>query len=258
MPRIARKRSYTNVYHIILRGINKQDIFYEDLDRKKFIKELINVKENCKFDLYAYCLMDNHVHLLIRDYDSNINKIMQSLTIRYAIYFNKKYERVGHLFSNRYNSKPVETDSYFIRLQRYIHQNPEKAFIEKTERYKWSSYNAYIKGSSFVDIEFFLEMLSQNKETARYEFKRINRRLINLDTVEDIMEYEIVKNISDTELRKIIESKIGKENLQKLNIYNSKMRNEILRQIREITGVSNIQLSRVLGVNRKMIDRLKK
>ena len=236
MPRSARKLSNTDVYHIILRGINKQDIFYDDMDRKKFSK----------------------VHLLIKDNELNICKILQSLTIRYAIYFNIKHERVGHLFSNRYNSRPVENERYFISLQRYIHQNPEKAGIEKTENYKWSSYNAYINGSNFVNVDFLLNMLSNDYYTAINQFKIMNSKILELDTIDDIHEYEMVNKVADSDIRKIIELKIGKEKLNSLNIYNKKVRDEILFEILQIKGVSNIQLSRVIGINRKLLDRLKK
>lgn len=257
MPRLARQKSYTDVYHIILRGINKQDIFFDDTDRWKFSKELKRCKEKYKFEIFAYCLMDNHVHLMIKDNEKQINKIMQSIAISYAIYFNKRHERVGHLFSNRYNSRVVENQNYLLNLQRYIHQNPEKAGIEKTDKYKWSSYNEYIYGSNLVDTEFILDMLSSNHVDAIQDFKRINLRLVTLDSADDILEYEMVTGISDEEVRKLIELKIGKEKFQDINNYNAKIRNEILKQILEIKGISNRQISRVIGIHRKILDRLK-
>lgn len=257
MPRIARQKSYTNVYHIILRGINKQDIFFEDIDRWKFLKELKESKEKYKFEIYAYCLMDNHVHLMIKDNQEQINKIMQSIAISYAIYFNKRYDRIGHLFSNRYNSRAVENQYYLLNLQRYIHQNPEKAGIEKTNRYKWSSYNDYVKGSKFVETKFILNMLSDNYKDAIKQFKIMNLKQVVLDNVQDVLEYEMQTRIGDKELRRLIELKIGKENLQNINKYNTKLRNEILKQILEIKGISNRQISRVIGIHRKILDRVK-
>ena len=98
MPRIARMYSELKVYHIIIRGIDKQDIFLDTYDKDKFLKIIDDTKEKYNYEVYAYCLMDNHVHLIIYDKDEMISKIMQSIEIRYVSYFNVKYDRVGHLF----------------------------------------------------------------------------------------------------------------------------------------------------------------
>ena len=108
MPRIARVKSQSKIYHIMIRGINKQDIFYDKHDYLKFLKELKNTKEKYGYEIYAYCLMPNHVHLEIRDIKDCLENIMRSLEISYSSYFNKRYERVGHVFQDRYLSKNVE------------------------------------------------------------------------------------------------------------------------------------------------------
>ena len=105
MPRSARETSNTKVYHIILRGNVKQDIFYDEQDYRKFIKEIKETKEKYQYILYSYCLMPNHVHMVLYDKNESLSKIMQSLEISYSKYFCKKYEKVGHLFQNRFLSK---------------------------------------------------------------------------------------------------------------------------------------------------------
>ena len=141
MPRGARKTSSTDIYHVMLRGINRQDIFEEDEDKKIFlwiIRECIKVS-GC--DIYAYCLMSNHVHILIRTKTESIGVIMKRIGTRYVLYFNEKYGRVGHLFQDRFKSEPIETDEYFLTVLRYIHQNPLKAnMCKKLEDYAYSSY----------------------------------------------------------------------------------------------------------------------
>ncbi len=136
MPRINRQFSNTKVYHIILRGIDKQDIFLEEMDYKVIIKILKELQEKYQYEIYAYCLMNNHIHLVIYDIDNQLSRIMQSIGIKYSKYFNKKYERAGHLFQNRFLSKNVEDREYFKCLCRYIHKNPQKAQISKTEEYE--------------------------------------------------------------------------------------------------------------------------
>ncbi len=135
MPRMARQKSSTKVYHVILRGNAKQDIFLDQQDFSKFMKEICRTKESYLYELYAYCLMTNHVHLTIYDKMDELSKILQSLTISFSSYWNKKYERIGHVFQNRFSSRNVETAEYLINLCRYIHQNPNKAGIADMENY---------------------------------------------------------------------------------------------------------------------------
>lgn len=102
MPRISRQYSNTKVYHIIVRGIDKQDIFLVDKAKNKFFKILRETKEKYTFEVYSsYCLMYNHVYIVIYYKENQLSKLMQSLEIRYSIYFNKRYNRIGHLFRNR-------------------------------------------------------------------------------------------------------------------------------------------------------------
>jgi len=152
MSRVARVKSSTKVYHVILRGNGKQDIFLDDEDKGKFLKEIKNTKEKYGYELYTYCLMTNHVHLVMFDKEEKLSKIMQSLEVAYSSYFSKKYEKVGHLFQNRFLSKPVETREYLMQVCRYIHQNPVKAGISKVDDYNWSSYKEYITQSN-IQVE---------------------------------------------------------------------------------------------------------
>ena len=136
MPRKSRKKSETQIYHVILRGNNRQDIFYNDADRLFMLNRIEKYSEQTCIELYAYCLMDNHIHLLVGKANPNLSKFVQKLATSYAMYFNRKYDRCGHLFHGRFKSEPVETDEYFQTVFRYILQNPEKAHICKFFQYK--------------------------------------------------------------------------------------------------------------------------
>ena len=128
MSRVSRKKSKTGIYHIMLRGIDKRNIFLDNEDRKKFIEKLKIARETAGFRLHGYCLMDNHVHLLIEE-NEEIGTSIKRITVGYVQWHNNKHERTGHLFQNRYLSEPVETDAYLLTVLRYIHQNPVKAKI---------------------------------------------------------------------------------------------------------------------------------
>jgi len=140
MPRQARKRSSTGIYHIMLRGIDKRNIFLDNEDRMKFIEKIKKAMVVGKFEVFGYCFMDNHIHMLIKE-DEEIGTSIKRITVGYVRWHNNKHERTGHLFQNRYMSESVETECYLLTVLRYIHQNPVKAgMVEKAEDYKWSSY----------------------------------------------------------------------------------------------------------------------
>lgn len=158
MSRSARKRSATGVYHVMLRGINRQEIFKDDEDYRRFLRTLTDCKHISGFDLYAYCLMPNHIHLLIREKGEPLELIVKRIGSRFVWWYNLKYERVGHLFQDRYKSEPVEDDSYFLTVLRYIMQNPMKAGMEETlGSWPWSSYAHYDGGEDFITDTAFAD-----------------------------------------------------------------------------------------------------
>ena len=144
----------------MLRGINKQNIFFSENDYLRMMQILADapfekdpltgtVTTDNLCTIYAYCILDNHVHILIREGEMKISDLMQSIELRYALYYNKRYERVGHLFQGRFESEPVNDSPYFFTLLRYIHRNPVKALEAKTpEEYPYSSWNEYVNHPS--------------------------------------------------------------------------------------------------------------
>lgn len=248
MARQARKRSNTGIYHVMLRGIDKRDIFLDDEDKEKFIKVLIKAKESGKFEMLGYCLMDNHVHILIKE-DEELGTSIKRITVGYVGWHNNKYERTGHLFQNRYKSEPVETEDYLITVLRYIHQNPVKAGItNKPEDYKWSSYKQYLLAyqghSSFIDTELI-----------RTYFKTIEgfSSYMNIINNDECLEYREVKKYNDDTYRKIIIKKYKIGDITKLS---NEEKNEIIIKIYNETDISIRQLSRILGIGKAVVERI--
>lgn len=258
MPRVARNYSEIKVYHITIRGIDKQNIFFDDDDRCKFMDIIKETKEKFNYEIYSYCLMDNHVHFVIYDKNQKISKIMQSIQISYAFYFNKKYERVGHLFQNRFFSKEVEDREYLKMVCRYIHQNPLKAGIAKTEEYKWSSYQAYIKPNKLVDTKLLLSVFSENVDIARNEFIKfhnVDSDSNNEEKIRNIFEYELCEKMTDDEIEKYICEILHIQKINDVLQYSVEIRNEKLSKLQCLKNIPLTQLSRVIGINRKMIER---
>jgi len=247
MPRLAREKSNSEIYHVMLRGLDKRDIFLEKTDYQRFLKAIQKAKEKSAFDIYAYCLMTNHVHILIKSESEDVGDVLRRIAVSYAMYHNYKYGRIGHLFQNRFKSEPVGNDRQFLSVLRYIHQNPLKAgLVSNLASYPWSSYFEYI-GSDEMNIV--------NTSFALNQFSSINS-FINfiMDNNEDAyMEHEIRSVYSDKNLLEIISSISDINKMHEMNISN---RNKELRKIRERTKASNRQLSRVLNIGRGILDRV--
>lgn len=254
MPRIARKCSITKVYHIILRGNDRQDIFFEEQDYRKFLKTINITKEKYKYELYAYCLMTNHVHLIIYDKNNQLSKIMQSIEISYSSYFAKKYSKNGHLFQNRFLSKNVESQGYLYRLCRYIHQNPLKAGISSVENYRWSSYKEFISNEKLINSELILSMFGQTKSEAIEQFILFHNYIT--DEINEEVEYEGLSKLTDEQVKKKIKKLLDLEDISEIHTYDRKTRNRKICLLKEIRGTSKIQLARILGMNKKMLERI--
>ncbi len=174
MPREAREKSESGIYHLMLRGINKQNIFEEE-DRKRFLETLGYYEKTSNYMLYGFCLMDNHIHLLIKEQEESISQIIKRISGSYVYWYNQKYERCGHLFQERYKSEVVETEAYFLVGLRYIHQNPLKAGIAKNvSKYLWSSYHDYTGNPGISDIDLALDIFSDERAKAVELFKDYN------------------------------------------------------------------------------------
>ncbi|MDD4980058.1 MAG: transposase [Candidatus Omnitrophica bacterium] len=153
MPRTARITIENSCYHIITRGNQKQSVFRNPQDYEKYLNILIKYKRRYKFKLYCFCLMPNHVHLIIEvENPFLLNKIMRGLNLSYTLYFNYRYKTVGHLWQDRYKSKIIHKDGYFLACINYIETNPLRASITANiNGYRWSSYVFRLKNSLFLD-----------------------------------------------------------------------------------------------------------
>lgn len=250
MPRTEREKSKTGIYHIMLRGINQQQIFEETEDYDKFIEVLKKCKEISGFELYAYCLMGNHVHLLLKEHEEDIGQIIKRIGSRFVYWYNVKYQRVGHLFQDRFKSEPVQDQKYFNTVLIYIHRNPVKANIcEFPKEYIHSSYHEYVDKADIVDTDFVLRRWSIE------EFIQNNdRELPGECKCLDVTENSIIR-VTD-EAAKIIIKKISKcESTAEFQNLEFKQRDKFLKKLKE-KGLSIRQISRLTGVSYYTIQKV--
>ena len=152
MPRHARQLAESGIYHVMLRGVNRDAIFLDDEDCLRFLLALGQAKDASGCSVLAYCLMPNHAHLVLRTREEPIGVVIKRLGVRYAGWFNRKYGRIGHLFQDRFKSLPVEDDAYFVTLLRYVWNNPvEAGLVALPEEYIWSSRRLLGRESPLVD-----------------------------------------------------------------------------------------------------------
>lgn len=244
MPRIRRALSSTGIYHIMLRGINQQNIFVENTDNEKFIDILGDYQKEIGYEIYAYCLMGNHVHLLMKEGNEGIGNTMKRIGVSYVYWYNWQYNRKGHLFQDRYKSEPVEDDTYFLTVLRYIHQNPVKAgLVSDVRDYKWSSYKEYIEQQKLIKPNFVLEMFGKKKNEALTRFRSFHLEA-NDDQCLDIAVER--KTLSDTEIRQLV---LDKYNVELAKLHDLKLEDQdvILEYLKSKEGVSLRQLSRMTG-----------
>ncbi len=247
MSRKARKRAESGIYHAMLRGIDRQQIFEDSEDCLQFLEIIKECRELCGFELYAYCLMGNHAHLLIKVCHNNLDEIFKRIAGKYVYWYNVKYQRIGPLFHDRFKSEPVENDSYFLTVLRYIHQNPTKAKLCKNVAdYPYSSYGEYLSGSRWVDTDFALKMLSIE------EFVQYN----NATNSDKCMELSAPQRaaVTDSQAKEII-AKISRcSSVTEFQRLEEKNKIRFLQKI-HTKGVSIRQLNRLTGISKGMVEK---
>ncbi|WP_164215837.1 transposase [Virgibacillus sp. YIM 98842] len=252
MVRRARKKSRSGIYHIIMRGVNRQTIFEEEEDRNRFLEILKKYKTISEYKIHSYCLMDNHIHLLWEESEKEcLANSIKRISSSYVYWYNHKYERSGHLFQERFKSENVESADYFLTVLRYIHQNPLKAGIANNiSECKWTSYHEYFSCGDLVDTELGLRLYAKEKTKAVHLYLE-HMQQINDDQCLDI-KVKIIK--TDQEVRNYL-YQLGVYNTSSLQQMDKKDRDAILAKIKMMEGTSLRQLERITGISKSVIGR---
>ncbi len=257
MPRKPRLRSPSGIYHIMVRGIGKMDLFHAPIDYEKYLASLYRVRKQVSLQLYAYCLMKNHVHLLIEEGKESISLTMKRLGVSYSLYYNKRHERVGHVFQGRYRSEAIKNEQQFMKCCRYIHNNPVKAgMVAFAENYPWTSYRAYVKRfpDGLTDTQPLLQMYSSDDEDSRRELKSFTEQV---QADEQMFIGFTVPPISRQELLVRVKRILEEEgiSINGIRTIPREQRQRILRKLKKESGGSFRGLAEILGVSRSSISR---
>ncbi len=279
-------------YHIFSRGSNKQVIFLDENDFRKFKQICLIAKYKFNLRIYAYCLMNNHYHLYLSTPNANIAESMKYINEVYAMYFLKKYqEKDGHVFRGRYGRKLVQNDRYSMQLIRYIHLNPVAAnLVNSAWEWKWSSYLSFLEPrlkDDLVEYDWTLDQFG-NKESQIETFRIFHE---NLPAQDDEIEFEkrnhsylgdenfvaeICQNLGVLDLTETITSVIRHSSHQEFesslvrldkNVHDERLKNKLkvylLREVskkslKEIATLTNKTVNAVSKINKKFLVELER
>ncbi len=241
MPRTARQGSNSGIYHVMVRGINRQDIFLDHEDYERYLSTLSVVKARSGCRIHSYCLMNNHVHLLLQEGEEKLSQVMKRIGASYVRWYNTKRQRVGHLFQDRFQSQAVEDDAYLLTVARYIHQNPVKAGLAID--YPWSSYQTYAlpeqSSGGLVDTDLVLGVAG-----GRQQFIE--------DSAAEVVAVQALEDchpVSDETVGGILRELLGGQVPGALKVMKKRERDETVRQLRSLPGVTCAQIARITGLS---------
>ena len=239
MARTMRILSDTNVYHIVLKGINSEQIFYDEDDYISFLKVLKNSCLNYNASLYAFCIMSNHVHLLIKFNENNMPQMFKSFGASFVFRYNNKYNRSGSLFNGRYYSKAVNDDAYLLTVLKYIHFNPVNAKVcTNPNEWLWSSYSEYLfKNNIYTSTDFIFSMITMEQFLELHQVK-------DSDLIDFLVVENSIEKVSDNHIKNVVE---------KMKAFLSPL--EIAIQLKR-AKVPSYKISKLLGINRDDIYKM--
>lgn len=243
MARGPRTIAQSGCYHIVQRGNGQQIIFENPSDYRHFLELLKQYKESLDFKLHAYCLMENHFHLLIQT-KASLSNIIQVLLGCYSHYYNTKYQRTGHLFQGRFYSEIIDSQDYFFNVIQYIHLNPARSNICAAANYPWSSYQDYIGTSILTDTELLYKLISGKEAFLELMNRNISEKCL-----------DIQPTITDVAAISIIQNELGLANGSQLLSMNKKERNRCLQFLKR-KKLSIRQISRLTGISKSVIGRV--
>ena len=254
MPRCKREKSESGIYHIMIRGINKQQIFHDSKDCEKFLYILSDCKEKSHFKLFAYCLMGNHIHILLQETDEPIGQIFRRIGARYVYWYNYKYQRTGHLFQDRFKSEPVETDEYFLSALAYIHNNPVNANVcRHPSEYRWSSFNAYYDAKNPLTNTSFACNVAGSKDSLHKFFA--NENISSSSYLFDDIDEKKKNFVSDKKAIEIFKDVTNLSSTSDVNKLNKLERNVYIRLLRD-KGLTVKQVSRIMDISQATVKRI--
>lgn len=255
MGRKKRAISSSGIYHVISRGNGKQYVFHDDQDFSVFKNYLRSALNVYGLRILSYCLMGNHLHLLVHTEDiGELSGTMHFSLGKYAGYYNAKYERVGSLFASRFKSIPVIAGEYFFCVVKYIHNNPVKAgLVGGMADYRWSSYGEILEGGakSLVDLRDLLDYYGTEMNQQREHF-------VDHHHIPSLIPDDLIEDYPLTEAEQVIvfTGRYDLETLGKAKSMEQDERNRLILNLKAEAGLSNKAIERLTGISAVIIKKV--
>lgn len=249
MPRYSRKALCGNFFHVIVQGLNKEYIFYENYYKERYKQLLIKESKSNNIKIIAYCIMNNHAHILMFvNNTEDMSKCMHKINTSYARFYNKEKERVGFVFRDRFYTQPIKNEIHLLKCIAYIHKNPIKAgLVNKESNYKYSSYNEYmnLSESQLISNES-IELVFNTSD--KFKFKEMFNFIHNINLEED----DVLEIEEDIDYNQIIE-KYKSENISIDNmvIRLYKLHKLSTRDIANLLDITRYKVRKILGNSEK-------
>lgn len=247
MPRLARNTLKGKQFiHVMVQGINKEKIFLTEREKLEYVKLLNTYKDEYAIKIIAYCVMNNHVHILINtDNIENLTKYMHNVNTSYGIYYNKNNKRVGYVYRDRFKTQTINNEKHLYNCIIYIHNNPVKASIcRDASEYRFSSYKNFL----YKENEGLMTKIFENRNN--YVKANKSENLTDMDFIEDETDKDIniINTINDYFLR-------NKTNYLEIKLEN-KLLEPLVIELKKIYNLSNITISKYLGVTKYKINKI--
>jgi REP element-mobilizing transposase RayT len=217
MPRRARLDAPGTLHHVMVRGIERGKIVNDVTDRKDFVRRLAELAVGTKTAIYAWALMSNHAHILLRSSEYGLSGLMRRLLTGYAIFYNRRHRRWGHLFQNRYKSIICEEDAYFKELIRYIHLNPLRAKLVKTlaqlDRYRWCGHSVLMGRvkNDWQNRDYVLKWFGPKQAEAKKAYRKYVQKGINEGRRPDLVGGGLIRSLGGWSAVKAVRRSVDRE-----------------------------------------------
>jgi len=244
----------------MMRGNNREAIFYKNSEKKYFLELLKQQVDNENISLSAYCLMDNHVHLLIYANLQKMSEALKWINIKFAGKYNYKYQRVGHVFQGRFKSEIIDTEEYFLQVIRYIHNNPIKAKITaKAQSYEWSSYNSYIGNKNSIikaaEMQKVIALFSNSiKNFVNFHFEEDDSEFLEIK--EDLLKEREEK--AQQIIKRHLLERYASTDLEGLLGLEKDIKENIIKEMISKTRLTHRRIAELMNVSRGMVHNIAK
>ncbi len=253
MPRYARQRHEKGIHHVVVQGKRLEQVFEREAEKELYLETLLKYKAKTGVKLYAFCILDNHAHLVIEETaDESVSSFMRRIGVSFSYWYRQRYDLpTGEvLFRGRYLSEPLETEEAILKVVRYIHQEPVRiGMADKMENYYWSSYRFYLKPGNLVDRRLILDSLHFGGGYVSYMEEET-------EPVRMLEEVPLKYGRTDDEAAALFQIRMQENGYASLEQMEKDEKKKFLRRLKYVDEVSIQQLSRVTGVNRGYIQRL--